>query len=370
MFDVIIVGGGLAGLINSIVLKKYGYAVLLIERRKYPFHRVCGEYISNEVIHYLKSIDCYPEELNPVDITNFQLTSPNGDSATMPLDLGGFGISRYVYDAWLAKKAENAGVLLMENTIVTKIQFNDDVFTVLTDKEDTHTARVVIGAFGKRSSLDRILQRKYFRRRSPYVGVKYHIAGNFNPSQVALHNFEGGYCGISDLGDGIFNLCYLSSVKPLKRLGSIQRLEDEILFQNPYLKSIFNEAEILFDKPITVNDISFSAKEPVYQHILMSGDAAGVITPLCGNGMAMAIHSAKILSEKTHHFLEGQTTRAELEGTYAKEWKEIFGFRVWYGRQVQQVFGNKSLSNVAVALVNNSKLISKLVMRQTHGRVF
>ncbi len=370
MHDVIVVGGGLAGLINSIALKRYGHDVLLLERKEYPFHRVCGEYISNEAIPYLKSLACFPEELNPVDITSFQLTSPTGTSAEMHLDLGGFGISRYVYDAWLAGKAKAMGVALMENTVVNDIQFNGDVFTVYSDNGKVHNARVVIGAFGKRSPLDRVLQRKYFKKRSPYVGVKYHISGDFNPSQVALHNFEGGYCGISALGEGIFNLCYLTSAKSLKQLGSIRRLEEEVLSQNPYIKSIFKEAEILFDKPVTVNEISFSAKEPVYQHILMSGDAAGMITPLCGNGMAMAIHSAKILSEIVHSFLEGKMTREELEKNYTNEWNKIFGFRVWYGRQVQQLFGNFALSNVAVALVSNSKLISKLVMKQTHGKVF
>jgi len=278
LFDVIIVGGGLAGLINSIVLKRYGYSVLLIERREYPFHRVCGEYVSNEVIPYLKSIDCYPEELKPVDVTNFQLTSPNGDSATMQLDLGGFGISRYVFDAWLAIKSSTMGVSIIENTIVTEVVFKEDTFEVKLNKGDYRQAKVVIGAYGKRSSLDRVLDRKYLKRRSPYVGVKYHIRGDHPQDQIALHNFEGGYCGIVSVGNGISNLCYLSPSKQLKRLGSIRRLEEEILFQNPYLKSIFNKADMLFDKPVTVNEISFAAKEPVYNHILMSGDTAGMIT--------------------------------------------------------------------------------------------
>ena len=61
--DVIVVGGGLAGLINSILIRKAGFEVTLIERKKYPFHRVCGEYVSNEVIPFLKSEGLFPAEL-------------------------------------------------------------------------------------------------------------------------------------------------------------------------------------------------------------------------------------------------------------------------------------------------------------------
>ena len=53
---------------------------------------------------------------------------------------------------------------------------------------------------------------------------------------------------------------------------------------------------VLFEKPEVINEITFEKQDPVSNHILMCGDAAGMITPLCGNGMAMAIHSAKILS--------------------------------------------------------------------------
>ena len=68
MRDIVIIGGGLAGLVNSIQLASAGLNVLLIEKRNYPFHRVCGEYISNEALPYLKSIGADPESLNPAKI--------------------------------------------------------------------------------------------------------------------------------------------------------------------------------------------------------------------------------------------------------------------------------------------------------------
>ena len=76
MKKVIVIGGGLGGLISSILLVRGGYHVTLIEEKKYPFHRVCGEYISNEVIPFLKRNGLYPGELSPCSISKFHLTSP------------------------------------------------------------------------------------------------------------------------------------------------------------------------------------------------------------------------------------------------------------------------------------------------------
>ena len=104
--EIIIIGGGLGGLIAAHQLAKNGREVLLIEKKSYPFHRVCGEYISNEVRDFLVGENLFPEEIGPSDINKFQLSSIKGNVANMPLDLGGFGISRYALDYFLYKKAE------------------------------------------------------------------------------------------------------------------------------------------------------------------------------------------------------------------------------------------------------------------------
>ncbi|NJO03265.1 MAG: FAD-dependent oxidoreductase, partial [Bacteroidia bacterium] len=50
MYDIVIIGGGLAGLVNAIQLSQAGLKVALLEKKSYPFHRVCGEYVSNETL--------------------------------------------------------------------------------------------------------------------------------------------------------------------------------------------------------------------------------------------------------------------------------------------------------------------------------
>lgn len=370
MKKVTIIGGGLSGLLTSIQLVRENIPVQLFEKKRYPFHRVCGEYISNETIPFLKSLSLYPEEFHPSQIKRFQLTSVNGKSATLPLDPGGFGISRYCFDHWLYQKAIQEGVEVHQNTEVNTIQFKENQF-ILSTKEQTFISDITVGSYGKRSRLDVNLDRGFIKKRSPYVGVKYHIRTEHPDDLIALHNFNDGYCGISHVENGISNLCYLSHRDNLKKTGSIHALEEQVLFKNPFLKNIFKNAEFVFTLPETINEISFETKGPVEDHVLMAGDAAGMITPLCGNGMAMAIHSSKILSGHIVQYCKNKSlSREALESSYAKQWQQQFVTRLRVGRQLQNLFGSNLTSNLAVGLAQNFKSLAQYLISKTHGKPF
>lgn len=357
-------------MISAIQLARSGIECRLIERKKYPFHRVCGEYISNEAVPFLKSANLFPEAFNPPVISTLMLSSVQGKYETMPLTLGGFGISRFTYDNFLVEKAKEAGVQVDQNTEVTNVEFLGQSFLVTTSTT-TYEAKVVLGAFGKRSKLDVQLNRSFLSKRSPYVGIKYHLYTDHPDHVIALHNFRRGYCGIVNVEAGKTNLCYLTHRDNLKRYKNIHDMEGAVLAENPLLRSVLSSAKILFDKPETINEISFEPKTPVQDHILMVGDAAGMITPLCGNGMAMAIHSAKVASELVIRFVqEPAFNRAALETQYADEWKKRFAKRLWAGRQVQQLFGSSLASALAIHLAIYVKPLARLIIRNTHGETF
>ena len=363
-----VVGGGLAGLVASILLARRGHPVTLFEKKRYPFHRVCGEYVSNEVRPFLEREQLFPAEFSPTRISRFQLTSVNGRSVVMPLDLGAFGISRYAFDEFLFRKALEAGVRVVHEE-VTLIHQQDDR-SVITTGDSTLEATVVLCAYGKRSRLDQSLNRPFFKARSPYVGVKYHIKTEHPADLIALHNFKNGYCGISNVENGVSNLCYLAHRDLLRAHKTIGQMEEEVLHRNPFLKNIFQNAQFLFAKPEVINEISFETKQPVEGRLLMLGDAAGMITPLCGNGMAMAIHGAYLASECADAYLKGAISRAELEDTYAQRWRKQFALRLWAGRQIQNLFGSESLSNVAVDLARHLPPVARVLMKNTHGQPF
>ncbi len=370
MKSVIIVGGGISGLITAIQLARAGTPPTLIEKKVYPFHRVCGEYISGETVPFLKKLGLYPEPFSPPVISRFQLTSVNGKSAYLQLDSGGFGISRYAFDHFLYERAKAAGVHFLLNTQVDQILRRDDRFLVQTKDQKLETD-LVVSSFGKRSTLDASLNRSFIKKRSPYIGVKYHIRTDHPNDLIALHNFKDGYCGMSNIEAGKTNLCYLSHRRHLKQYGNLKAMEQAVLFKNPFLKSIFRNSDFLFEKPETINEISFETKGPVDQHILMTGDAAGMIAPLCGNGMAMAIHSSKVLSEYVIRFCnDPRYTRDDLERDYARSWKGIFEKRLLAGRQIQRLFGGEHTSNWMVGMARYAKPVANWLVKKTHGKPF
>jgi flavin-dependent dehydrogenase len=147
-------------------------------------------------------------------------------------------------------------------------------------------------------------------------------------------------------------------------------MEEEVLWKNPHLKAIFNNIEHLYEKPLVINEISFATKEPVIGHILMAGDSAGMIAPLCGIGMAMDIHAGKILTEEIQRYYTGQKNRSWMEARYAERWSRKFSSRLQRGRLIQKMFGNRQTSAIAVAAGRILPFYTKGMIALTHGKPF
>jgi len=367
--DVLIIGGGLAGLCSAIHLSKAGFEVILIEKSSYPKHKVCGEYISNEVLPYLEflGIDVFAEGAK--HITKFKLTTTTNKTITANLPLGGFGMSRYALDALLAEKAKQNGSTILQD-MVTNVQFKTNKFSVTTKNEHTYSSKIVIAAFGKRSNLDVNLNRDFIQHKSPYLGVKMHVKGNFPEDLVALHNFKGGYCGLSKVETNAINLCYITTFNAFKKFKDIETFQKEVLFKNRALKEIFENTTPVFEAPLTISQISFETKAPVEGHMLMCGDAAGMIHPLCGNGMGMAIRSAQMASELSTAYLENKiNTRKALETQYIEQWNTNFKNRLRLGHTIAAIFRNDTLAVLMLGVLKIFPWLLPIIIKQTHGKL-
>lgn len=365
--DVIIIGGGLAGLTAALHLTKFGINVTVFEKSGYPKHKVCGEYISNEVLPYFNWLGIHPKELQAAAITELSFSTLKGKNITRMLPLGGFGVSRYTLDNFLYKKAIAQGCeVILES--VENITFVDDRFTITTSAGTELKSRIVLGAFGKRSIIDQKMERIFIKQKSPWLAVKGHYTGNFPDNVVGLHNFKGGYCGVSKVENDIINVCYLADFDTFKNYKNIEEYQQKVLSENPNLKTIFNTMNPLFEKPLTISQISFAKKKAVENHILMIGDTAGLIHPLCGNGMAMAIHSAKIASEFAFSFLESKMTRESLEKAYSEEWNHHFRQRLKTGRMLASLLQKPKLSEVVLYILSTFPFLLTLIINKTHGK--
>ena len=367
-FEVIVIGGGLAGLCNAIHLSKQGVRVLLIEKNEYPKHKVCGEYISNEVLPYLKYLEINPFDFGAVKIDKFELSTTTNKTISANLPLGGFGISRYKLDFVLSEKAKRNNVSILKDS-VTNVNFINDCFLIETKENKQFSAKICIGSFGKRSLLDVKMERDFIQKKSPYLGVKIHAKGVFPDDLVALHNFKGGYCGVSKVENNTINLCYITSFLSFQKHNNIEDFQKNVVFKNSFLKEIFNNSTPVFEKPLSISQISFEIKKPVENHMIMCGDSAGMIHPLCGNGMSMAIQSAQIASKLVLNYLKGDIkTRKQLEKSYIRQWNKRFSLRLKAGRFIAMLFRNDKTASILLEGLKRIPILLPLIIKQTHGK--
>lgn len=373
-YDVAITGGGLAGLTLAIQAAGAGYKTILFEKEQYPYHKVCGEYISLESLPFLQRLGFVYNAYELPVISKLQLSDVKGNLYSFDLPLGGFGISRYTLDNALYKLALEKGVHILQNTKVHNLAFQNNLFTV-ESSSGTFTAKVAAATYGKRSNLDIKWNRSFIQKKASklnnYIGVKYHIKYDFPKQNIALHNFKNGYCGISNIEHDQCCLCYLTTASNLKQnSNSIKQMEQNILWQNPFLQNIFNEATFLYNEPLVISQVSFSNKQQVENNVLMVGDAAGLITPLCGNGMSMAMHASKLAFENIDMFLKGTISRKTLQDNYTMQWRQHFNTRLQTGRFVQSVFGNNTATAIFLKTMYHTKWLAKKIIAATHGSAF
>ncbi|MDX2172006.1 MAG: NAD(P)/FAD-dependent oxidoreductase [Bacteroidota bacterium] len=367
-YDCAIIGGGLAGLCLSIQLVKAGHKVILFEKNEYPFHKVCGEYISNESWSFLEELGVPLSNMNLPKINQLGVSSTKGFMLEAPLKMGGFGISRYTLDNELAKLAKQNGVTVFENCKVNDVKTSNNIYTLHTTN-GVYTSKILCGSYGRHSPM--FMDKKSKTSTQNYIGVKYHIKTSFIDNRIELHNFKDGYCGISKVDNDTYCLCYITTSKNLKDNGNdIKKMEEAILMQNPYLKKYFSSSQFLFEKPVTVSQITFNKKSTYSNDFFILGDAAGAIAPLCGNGMSMAMRTSKILAIGLTNYFNNSISKNELIKLYQKEWDANFSTRIKVGYYLQQVLGKNKITHVSLKFLSKTPQLLQKLISLTHGQTF
>jgi flavin-dependent dehydrogenase len=297
-WDAAIVGGGLAGAAVACHLADAGRRVLLLERGPGPHHKVCGEFWSVEAQVQLDALAGVPRLLPslgaaPIECVHV-VCGLRGASA--PLPFLAWGLSRRRLDAWLLEQAGRRGVDVRRGRSAQALDA-DGAGVRLRSDDGSITADLAVLATGKHElrgrqrpahALDLIGFKQHFRladaQRRALVG------------QVELVLFAGGYAGLQLVEDGLANLCLVVSRSRYAGLGRNWR---HLLASVPHLAQRLSGAEACWPKPLAIYRIPYG-----YLHaadggarIYRVGDQAAVIPSFTGDGMAMALHSARLAAE-------------------------------------------------------------------------
>ena len=342
MYDLTVVGGGPAGTSAAIAAARAGANVLLLERGRFPRHKVCGEFVSAEALGVLGAL----LSSTPALITNAVRISETRvflDSRVLSalLDPPAASIARFDLDNALWKSAIESGAKTQDQTTVQKI-VGQGPFLITTSAGEFGT-RAVINAAGRWSNLNSAA-RVNGTSAEKWLGLKAHFAEPSPPASVDLYFFDGGYCGVSAVkladsdteespsNDQRLNVCVMVRADVASTLA-------EVFLQHPALHERSRSWELL-SEPVSTSPLIFRDPQPVDGNTLRIGDAAGFVDPFVGDGISLALRSGALAAEALLPFFNGE---APLEASMANYGRA-------YAQQLAPVFRNSSRIRRALLL--------------------
>ncbi len=371
-YDIAIIGAGLAGSSAAAALAQRGWRVALIERRTLPQHRVCGEFLSPEArdsLHVL-GLEQTVAALQPAAMHHARLTSPHGTTVHVALPGAAWGISRYDLDYALAQAAVQAGATLLQGATVSDLDVQPAGTTLQyrtpsgSHRLTAHTAIIAAG----RNPLPALRPQcpdAGAAHRTTYVGVKCHYRNIAMPAQVELYLFAGGYTGVGPVAGGRVNVSLLATRAAFQRVGA----QPEAMIHatarwNPALATRLAGGTLLPETLVAVAPVDTGKPGVPWDRTARIGDAASMIPPLCGDGMAMALRSAALCVPLADAYLHGRISREQWRTAYARAWQHSFARALWVGRRLQQLLDTPALTD---AILHTGKLLPPLARMMVHA---
>ncbi|HEY6139668.1 MAG TPA: NAD(P)/FAD-dependent oxidoreductase [Thermoanaerobaculia bacterium] len=367
--EVAIIGAGPAGSTLAALLAQRGIAVALVDRDTFPRDKLCGEFLSYDALPILDALGVKLSEA-PV-IERCRVVSRH---RTWEFDLphSARGVSRLLLDDLLFRTAVAAGAMPIATTATEIVECGGHAAAVAASGGTAAAlqirAHVVAGAWGRWGRFDTQLARSFVRDRAHRnFGFKRHYRGATDTSVIELHSFRRGYLGVAAVENGITNICGLVHASRLAHhKGRWDAFVEEIRAEEPALETMYARYAPAQDGFLSSEPVIFRARSAVEHGIFMIGDASGIVDPLTGNGMAMAIQSALVAAPFIVEALRGDRARAE-DG-YRRQHHEFFAKRIHWSRRAAFLLSRPALLDAALAGVRGAKAGTFLVRRTRADR--
>lgn len=321
MNDIIIIGGGVAGLSAAIHCHELGIKPILIEAGSYPAHKVCGEFFSPECLPLLKRWGIEPK--NYIKRATF-VRGSQSFSFDFPTAVG--SMPRYYFDHKLMQYAQSCGIDVRTQTSVEKIENDKDLYTVTTSSGKIFQSTSLVFGTGRAA---RLLNQSENPLELPYVGIKAHFKSvNIPADLLQMFVFPGGYAGVTIVDDGIVNLACLMRKDVLE---SGQTPESYLcsVSQKPGYENLLKiiESQQLFDW-MHAQVPEFGIRSYAYRPgIFYIGDAAASIPPATGDGLAMGLLSGALVAP--------YVAKGDTDG-FQKAWKKQYS-RIFFAGRILHV---------------------------------
>ena len=313
LYDLIIIGGGPAGTSAAISAARRGASVLLLERGRFPRHKVCGEFVSAESLSLLRDL----LDLQHAALLHDAVRIPrarmflDGRILQASVDPPAASIARFDLDAALWHSAESAGVYARQQATVQSVGGSRPFRIVTAGKE--FEARALVNASGRWSNLN-LAPAENGARSEKWLGVKAHFAEPVSEPSVDLYFFDGGYCGVQPVGTGRVNASAMVRADVASSL-------PEVFARHPELRERSRNWTLVSD-PVSTSPLIFRHPQPERDGILMAGDAAGFVDPFVGDGISLALRSGSLAARSLKSFFAGEASLPDAVRSYSQAYKE------------------------------------------------
>lgn len=300
--DAIVIGGGPAGAAAATHLARAGREILLIEREPAAHDKVCGEFLSVEATVLMRALDIDPLRLGAVAIDHVRLCRGDRVSETN-LPFPAMGLSRRRLDEALIARAADTGATVRRGERVIGLTRAGNAWSVRTDAGRCESARNVFLATGKRELRG---HRRPAGGQDDLIGLKMHWRRDDarddrdGSARVDLFLFPGGYGGLDTVEDGALNLCLLVRRSEFARLGKRwDGVLASVMRCCPTVAAALDGAVPCWKRPLAVASIPYGHVDRTKgaDGLYRLGDQFAVIPSFSGDGIAIALHSARCAAE-------------------------------------------------------------------------
>ncbi|HEV3205434.1 MAG TPA: FAD-dependent oxidoreductase [Terriglobales bacterium] len=319
-YDLIVVGGGPAGTSAAVSAARGGAKVLLLERGRFPRHKVCGEFVSAESLGLLSSLldDDYSVLLREaVRIPHARLFLDGRQLQTI-VEPPAASVARLDLDAALWHSAERRGVNARQQVTVQSI-LGGGLFRITTTAGEFE-GRALINASGRWSNLNLPLFESSSSAEK-WLGIKGHFSERAPEPSVDLYFFKGGYCGVQPVQvSGDSWLSGRVNASAMVRADVASTLP-EVFAQHPALHERSRSWTPLSD-PVSTSPLLFRDPQPERDGVLMVGDAAGFVDPFVGDGISLALRSGDLAAQCLLPFLAGEGSLPDAVNRYREAYRQ------------------------------------------------
>lgn len=383
-YDIAIAGAGPAGTSAAIRLATRGMRVLLVEQKKFPRAKLCGEFISPECVAHFEQLGVAGDiaSAGGAHLVETSFYSRRGNKVTVPSHWFGnnsaaIGLSRAQMDLLLLEKAKRVGVTVIEDAQASDLILEDQrvrgICLKVANRVSEYRAHITIDATGRTRALARKIhkgERGPDRQRARLIAFKAHLENaRVGTGACEIYFYPGGYGGLSSVEGGLSNLCFIASARDVRQCASDpMRVLKSTVLKNSRAAETLAEAHVRTEW-LSVALGSFGKHKLVpAEGLLMIGDAAAFIDPFTGSGMLMALESGAIAAEAIveHDSRFGvEAFFPELARRYRSTYKRAFNSRLRISGFLRRAAFVPRLAEAAMIGFSASARLRQRVVRAT-----